>query len=69
MASQALSAGQVAEQGRVLWHGVNYRDTLSAAGENTRGVAGDLGGILSVIFLPVKQTPPAGWMSDTQVLT
>lgn len=28
-----------------------------------------MGGILSVIFLPVKQTPPAGWMSDTQVLT
>lgn len=24
---------------------------------------------MSVIFLPVKQTPPAGWMSDTQVLT
>lgn len=55
MASQALSAGQVAEQGRVLWHWGDYRDTLSAAGENTRGVGGDLGGILSVISLPLNR--------------
>lgn len=36
VASQALSAGQVAEQGRVLWHGVTT-ETPSQLPEKIRG--------------------------------
>lgn len=36
MASQALSAGQVAEQGRVLWHGVTT-ETPCQLPEKIRG--------------------------------
>lgn len=36
MASQALSAGQVAEQGRVLWHGVTT-ETPRQLPEKRRG--------------------------------
>lgn len=64
MVSKALSAGQAAEQGRrgrVRWHGVTAKAPCQ--------LAGDLGGMLSVIFLPVKQTPPPGWVPEAQVFT
>lgn len=65
MVSKARRTGRC---GRAPWHGVTTEAPYQL--QEKRGwVAGDLGRMFSVIFLPLRQTPPAGRMPGTQVLT